>query len=345
MDSVSQAALGASIGVLVMGRSRPLWQSALVGAVVGTLPDMDVFIEKGDPVRDMVLHRAETHAIFWQAVASPLIAGILAGLTGSKALYLRWLMLVMAGLFTHSWLDAMTVYGTRVALPFSDYPFGIASLFIIDPLYTLPLLVGLTLTLTRRRPHRLRWNMLGLMVSTTYAGWSLVAQAQVTDMVSALPAAKGLASEQVLVTPTPFNTILWRIVLRTEEAYAEGFYSLLDKDRSIRFAWHPRGNELEDRTEALASANMVRSFSKGFYRLTNSADRIVITDLRMGQHPFFAFSFAVARHDGGPATSIPPVRLARRMPFEEGLEWLWRRLRGHDLPPPRIDGQVIASRP
>ncbi len=79
MDSVTQAALGAAVGVAVMGRSRPVWQSALAGAVVGTLPDLDVFIDKGDPIRNMVLHRAETHALFWQALASPFIAGAAGG--------------------------------------------------------------------------------------------------------------------------------------------------------------------------------------------------------------------------------------------------------------------------
>ena len=48
-----------------------------------------------------------------------------------------WLALV-----THPLLDAMTVYGTQLALPFSDHPFGVGSIFIIDPLYTLPLLAG-----------------------------------------------------------------------------------------------------------------------------------------------------------------------------------------------------------
>ena len=57
MDSVTQAALGAAIGVAVMHRHRPVWQSALAGALIGTLPDLDVFIDKGDAVRDMLAER------------------------------------------------------------------------------------------------------------------------------------------------------------------------------------------------------------------------------------------------------------------------------------------------
>ncbi|MEK9953086.1 MAG: metal-dependent hydrolase, partial [Curvibacter sp.] len=65
MDSVSQLALGAAVGVAVMGRRTSLLQSAGWGTVLGTLPDLDVFIDHGDPLLNMVLHRAESHALFW----------------------------------------------------------------------------------------------------------------------------------------------------------------------------------------------------------------------------------------------------------------------------------------
>ena len=338
MDSVSQAALGAAVGIAVMGRSRPLWQAALSGAVVGTLPDLDVFIDKGDAIRDMVLHRAETHAFFWQALASPLPAIALAWITRSRQLVVRWWVMVLLVLFTHSMLDALTIYGTRIALPFSDYPVGLGSLFIIDPLYTLPLLIGLTLALFLRTPHRRRWNTLGLVLSTLYAGWAVAAQSHVTRLVMQTPQAVGLPAQRVLVTPTPFNTVLWRIVLLHDDHYAEGFYSLLDPlvepGRAIHFEPYPRGAELEQQTAAFDDANLIREFSKGFYALADDGRRIRITDLRMGQHPYYAFSFAFAEHHSEPLLPVTPQRITRRLPVEAGLDWLWHRLRGTDLAPP-----------
>ena len=236
MDSITQAALGAAVGTAVMGRARPVWQAALLGALIGTLPDLDVFLDKGDEIRNMVLHRAETHALFWQALAAPLIAALLAAVTRSRELYWRWLVMVMLGLFTHSWLDAMTVYGTRIGLPFTDHPFGAASLFIIDPLYTLLLLLGLILTLAWRGQRPRRWNTAGLVLSTVYAGWAVAAQAYVTTRVVQTPPAQGLPAERILVTPTPFNTLLWRVVVRTPDGYLEGFDSLLvDETELARF--------------------------------------------------------------------------------------------------------------
>lgn len=338
MDSLSQAALGATVGIAVMGRSRPVWQAALAGAVVGTLPDLDVLLDKGNPVRDMVLHRAETHAYLYQFLATPLIAAGLAALGGGRALFWRWTAMVLLVLWTHTLLDSVTVYGTRVALPFSDQPVGLGSLFIIDPLYTLPLLVGIVLALASRRAFPHRWAVAGLLLSTTYVGWSVAAQAVVKAQVMASPAAQGLDPAEVLVTPTPFNTVLWRIVLRHDDHYAEGFYSLADRivdpQRPIRYMRHPRGAALEPLARQSEDARHVMAFSKGFYALSERDGRVYVTDLRMGQHPFYAFSFAFAERRDGEATLITPQRETRRLPLAEGTAWLWARMAGNDTPPP-----------
>lgn len=64
MDSLSQLALGAAVGIAVMGRRTALWKAALWGGVCGTLPDLDAFIDHGDAIADMTLHRANSHALF-----------------------------------------------------------------------------------------------------------------------------------------------------------------------------------------------------------------------------------------------------------------------------------------
>jgi inner membrane protein len=252
---------------------------------------------------------------------------------------MRWWLLAVLGLFTHAVLDAMTVYGTQLGLPFTNYPFGLGSLFIIDPLYTLPLLFGLGMTALLRAPSRWRWNAAGLTLSTAYAFWSVAAQAHVTDLVQAAPEARGLSPDRILVTPTPFNTLLWRIVLVHNDHYQEGFYSLLDPKGDagpkIRFDSFARGAELDRQTAGFADANLIRAFSKGFYALSDDGRRIRITDLRMGQHPFYVFAFAFAEHHSEPLLPIKPVRISSRMPLGPGLAWLWQRLQGVDLAPPR----------
>ena len=55
----------------------------------------------------------------------------------------------------------------------------------------------------------------------------------------------------------------------------------------------------------------------------------------MGQHPFYAFSFAFAEHQSEPVVPIEPVRYAERLPFGPGMVWIWKRIMGEVLPPPR----------
>ena len=208
MDSLSQAALGAAIGVAVMGRRTKLWKAALIGAVAGTLPDLDAFYDHGDPISNMVYHRAASHALFWQTLASLPIAALAAVTLREMNQFVRWWLTIWLALITHALLDWTTVYGTQLGLPFTDTPFGLGSMFIIDPLYTLPLLIGIVVALSLRNVRGWRWNVAGLVLSTAYLGWSALAQQHATAVAQESLRAQGYQVERLLVTPSPFNTIL-----------------------------------------------------------------------------------------------------------------------------------------
>jgi inner membrane protein len=371
MDSLSQLALGAAVSVAVMGRRTAAWKAALWGGALGTLPDLDALIDHGDPVLNMVLHRAETHALLWQSLAAvPLAAGIAwwmrrggsaAGAGGQLPVgrgpaaarpavasvhhgdFLRWLLTVWLVLVTHALLDAMTVYGTRLALPFSSQPYGLGSIFIIDPLYTLPLLVGLLVALLRRGPGAARWNLAGLLLSTAYLGWSAMAQHHVTGLVQGQLAARAAGGEavptdRVLVTPTAFNTVLWRIVVMHPTHYEEGFYSLADRGRAVRFNAYPRDADLHREVQSLEAVRHIQAFSRGFYRVDEHQGLVRITDLRMGQEPAYVFSFGVARRGSALHALETPTSVGGRddLDIAAGLRWLWARAGGEDLDPPGL---------
>jgi len=344
MDSVSQIALGAAVGVAVMGRRTAPWKAALWGGVCGTLPDLDALIDYGDPVRNMTLHRAETHAIFWQTLATPPIAAAIAALDRGSAPFRqsfpRWLLAVWLALVTHALLDGMTVYGTQLALPFTDRPFGLGSIFIIDPLYTVPLLVGVFFAVRAKRASGRAWNTAGLVLSTAYLAWTAVAQqhvaAKVETELASRPAAQAARVERVLVTPAPLNTLVWRVLVMHPDGYEEGFYSLLDRGRPIRFSRFPRDAALYEQTSAFPGIARIAWFSRGFFRVDERDGVVRITDLRMGQEPFYVFSFAVGRRASPPQPIVPEAVGGRAgMDVVATLRWLWRRAAGEDIEPPR----------
>jgi inner membrane protein len=372
MDSLTQIALGAAVGTAVLGR-RVGPRAALWGAVCGTLPDLDVLVPYGGPVRDFTFHRAESHALAWLSVTSPFLAwGIAAVNRRAGASYRDWLLLVWLVLVTHPLLDAFTVYGTQLLLPFSDYPVGVGSVFIIDPLYTVPLVTGTIgwLLLRGKSPDRaMRWNHAGLVVSTLYLGWTVAAQQHVAAVVRSSIAATPLENQRVLVTPTPFNSLLWRVVVMDDDAYHEGFRSLFDSSERIPFERHASDPALLDSLRDDWNVQRLAWFTKGFYSVrladpnlrtaaggpgtfrqllgavtivqatvsTDTADAvqpIVMTDLRMGQTPWFVFAFVVAEHDGRGSRAVPDRQVPGERPPVETLAWVWRRVWDENAQPP-----------
>jgi inner membrane protein len=338
MDSLSQIALGSAVAIGVMGRRTAVWKAATWGAVAGTLPDLDVVIDHGDALLNMVLHRAESHALLYLTLLAPLLAWVVSRIHREGRLFSRWWLAFWLVLITHPLLDAMTVYGTQLLLPFTNHPYGVGSMFIIDPAYTLPLIVGVVAALRMKNVvSGLRWNALGLVVSTVYLAWSALAQGHVEQQARASLRAQGIAAERVLVTPAPFQTLLWRVVALPDDPadprFLEAYVSLFDGARPLRFTAHDRGAELMAAHGSSAPVARLTAFSRGFVKLSATPEgQLRVTDLRMGQEPNYIFNF-----DLGPLNavgSVPATQVSERPPAGPALRWVGRRMWGNDLAPP-----------
>jgi inner membrane protein len=335
MDTLTQIALGASIGIGVMGRRTAVWKAAAWGGLCGLAPDLDIFIDHGDPVANMTQHRTQTHALFWLTLVSPAIGFAAARLHAEADRFLRWWLASWLALITHPLLDLMTVYGTQLALPFSNTPFGVGSIFIIDPAYSVPLGAGVVAALAWRNTRGLRLNAAGLAVSTLYLGWSVAAQQHVSSIATAALRDQGIAAERVLVTPAPFSTVLWRVVAVGTDRYWEGFYSLLDRDRRITFDGFDRGAALYERLRDHPPVARLAWFSRGFFSMSERDGQIRIADLRMGLEPAYTFTFVVATRQSPAIAPVSPRSAGQRPDFERNVPWLWRRLRGEPVAAPR----------
>jgi len=336
MDSLSQLVLGAAVSVAVMHRRTAVWKAAAWGAVAGTLPDLDVLLDHGDPILNMVLHRAETHAPFWLTLFSLPFAAAVARLHSEWPLWRRWWLALWLALVTHPLLDAMTVYGTQLLLPFSDRPLGVGSVFIIDPLYTLPLLVGVVWALlTRGSSAGQRANRAGLLLSCAYLAWGVAAQQHVSSVARDALAQQGVDVQQLLVTPIGFNSLLWRVVAVDGDSYREGFHSLLDAPGTLAFDRFDRGNHLANKLQDHDGTQRIVRFSQGLYKLQAVGEQVRVTDLRMGLDDNYTFSFVVARRQGDVLQPVPAQQVGSRLDLPVALAWLWRRMWGEQLPPPR----------
>ncbi len=308
MDSLTQIALGSAISEAVMqnkvGRKASLW-----GAICGTLPDLDVLIPMGNAVKDFTYHRAESHAFFYMALATPLIVWLITKIhPKTKEHKIRWFLVVFLSLITHAILDSFTVYGTQLLLPFSNFPVGWSTIFVIDPLYTIPLLSGLAAIFFIKQNPRLalKLNLVGILISSLYLVWSVGAKAHVGSVAERSLNNQNIAVSQTLVGPSPFNTLLWRVIGITDSGYVEGIYSLLDESEYIDFKFYSSENELLNPISDDWNVKRLQWFTKGFYKVSNIDNKVVITDLRMGVGSLYFFRFVVGEKNDE-TTSIAEV--------------------------------------
>ena len=329
MDSVTQAALGAAIGGAIAppGQRR---KALLAGAVLGTLPDLDVLVDYGDAVANFTYHRGFSHSLF---VLPPFALLLWLALrrwwAPVREAPSRWLAIVGLALITHPLLDAHTAYGTQLLWPLQPPPAMWATLFIIDPLFTLPLLIGIAFVLARpalATSDRVIRSC--VLVSLLYLGWSWIAQSIVTDHAEDALAHKGLHDAPVFITPTPFNTLLWRIVVQTEQGYLEGFDSLLLGEDRPDFTAYTFDRDLLDAANDVWAVSRLRWFSRDFVKASVEDDRLLITDLRMGQEPLYVFTHAVAARDNPHWESIPTELISPSID-ERVLLDAWKRMWTH----------------
>jgi inner membrane protein len=333
MDSLTQIALGAAVGETVMN-NKVSRKASLWGAILGTLPDLDVFIPFGDPVKDFTYHRAESHSLFFMTLATPLFVWLIMRLHPKTRQYRwRWALLVWLALITHALLDSFTVYGTQIFLPFSNFPVGWSSIFVIDPLYTLPLLVGVLslFYIKRNRQLAYRLNILGLIISTLYLAWSLGVQTHVSGVARDSLQNQNIASKQMITGPAPFNTLLWRTVAMTDSGYVEGFYSLLDNKDVMYFNQYRSDAGLLEPIQDDWAVQRLQWFSKGFYKVSRMGNDILISDLRMGVEPLYFFTFAIGKVNAGRIELQPPRKIEpQQVNMGKSMNLLWQRIWNED---------------
>lgn len=335
MDSVTQLALGAAVGQAALGRT--VGRRALAwGAALGTLPDLDVFVPWSDPVAAFTEHRGISHSVFVLAALVPLCAALAVRIHPDTRTARRgWQRLAALVLGTHVLLDCFTVYGTQIFWPLPWAPESWSTVFVVDPAYTAPLVFGVlgaALWAQRRPPLARRANALGLWLSTAYLAWTCVAKAQVERVVRADLASRGIACDSVLTTPTPLNSVLWRIVAMDGDRWLEGYHSLLADGDAIRWTEHDAGSAVAPRVfESDPRAERLRWFAHGFCDVTVDAGELVVRDLRMGAAERFVFRFVLGRVEGDAFEATAARKLESEFSSDD-LATTWERIFRPDPP-------------
>lgn len=292
MDSLTQFVLGAAIGHVVLGRHMGAGKAMLIGGLAGTIPDLDVIpLAFTDLVTSLNHHRGLSHSLLFCFVAPLAFAKVQIHFWHKKypkITFWRWYWLWFLGFLTHILIDACTTWGTQIFWPL-PYRISFNSVFIIDPIYTLPLIGALGLSLYRHhtkprfiRTASLSATVIGLAFSTAYLLWGGIAKYQVNQAFEKAFVSQNIPVIRYMTRPTPFNTVLWALTAETKEGYITGYYSLLDT-QDIRFsAPIPKNHTQLEPYKKNPQMQTLLYITDGYYHVEKQEDYIQIHDLRFG---------------------------------------------------------------
>lgn len=218
MDPLTQGVVGA-VASQQFAKKQYFIVATALGFLSGMAPDLDVLIHSDtDALLALEYHRQFTHSLFFIPFGG-LLCGLFFYYTIAKRVGLSfkstWLFCGL-GYATHGLLDACTTYGTQLLWPFSNARFAWNTISIIDPLFTLPLLV-LIITAAVKKSKLLARLALAWIIIYTLIG--IVQRERAESIGISLAQSRGHNPIEIEAKPSFANLLVWKTVYTTEQNY------------------------------------------------------------------------------------------------------------------------------
>jgi inner membrane protein len=333
MDPVSQAVVGAAVAQAAL-TGRLGKRAFACGAVGGLLPDLDVLIRSSaDPLLAVEMHRHFTHALAMVPLGGLIAALPFLARRKSRQDGRAVLAASLLGYLSHAPLDVFTSYGTLWRWPFSGTRLELDWISIVDPLFTIPLLI---LTLVARARSSGRIALLALAFALAYIGLGGLLHHRAQAVQTELAASRGHVVERGRVMPTLGNMIVWRSLYRSGgELHADairvlpfGPAAVVEGGSIARATAPPPGVAVAGAVEQRFARDLARFawFADGFVA-RDPADPTVFADMRYsldtsGFEPLWGVRF----HTDGREDPVEWVELMRH--GERAAVELWQLVTG-----------------
>lgn len=188
-------------------------RAAATAVIASNLPDIDILSDLNSMPSYIEYHRGITHSLVGIPVLSLALAGAMYIFTRS---FWKTFVVALLAMATHPILDYSNTYGLRPFLPFDGTWYYGDTLFIIDPIMDLILLLGL---LAGEFFKKIRWVMsfAAIMVVMLYIGTRIharnEAQAQLDDYT-----ARVSDFEKSAVLPRLLDPWTWDGIVETKDS-------------------------------------------------------------------------------------------------------------------------------
>lgn len=217
MDPVSQAAFGASLSQSFAGDRSKQFYALIIGALAGMAPDLDILIQSPqDPLLFFEFHRQFSHSLIFIPVGALLCALLFYPFARKKLGFKQVYLFAFLGYATHGLMDACTSYGTQLLWPFSDVRVAWSTVSIIDPLFTLPVVIFISLAAFKRKVLLAR---LGFFYAVLYLSLGIIQHQRAEQAVYTLAEQRGHHIERLQVKPSFGNRHVWKLIYEYDGRY------------------------------------------------------------------------------------------------------------------------------
>ncbi len=282
MDSITQAVLGAAIGKACLGKKIGN-KSIFIGAAIATLPDLDIIaLPFLDPLERLSMHRGFSHSILFSLLLAIILAYLFRRMKFSKDIkFFQLAVFSWLTLITHMLLDGFTSYGTLLFLPFSDIRFGFDSINVVDPVYTLPLLIGLLIsTMKKGNLMLIKYaNLIGIVLSSVYLVATLLIKQNVNQKFAEALTDQNIQYTKIHSQPVGIASLRWYGLGRTQNGFFMGDYSYSVQDE-IKFTFFTSEDTLLMGLDEY-TVDRMKWFAKDFYHVVAQGDSLLFYNMQV----------------------------------------------------------------
>ena len=287
MDPLTQGTIGA---VLPQALSKKnLGIVALLGFLSGMAPDLDIFIRSStDPLLSLEYHRQFTHSLVFIPFGG-LICALFLFVVFKKISPFNfkktWLYCTL-GYGTHGLIDACTSYGTLLFWPFSDVRIAWNNISIIDPLFTLPLILLIVLATIKKKNV---YSKIALAWAVTYLMLGVYLHNIAINVGKEIAEQRGHIVTRIKAKPSFGNLILWKIIYESDDQfYVDAtnlfFGNVIPGESIIKLNLKKDFPWLEEQSQQYKDIDRFKWFSNDFLAV-NPNNKNQIIDIRYSGIP------------------------------------------------------------
>ena len=213
MDLLTQGVLGAALAQTAAKPSETRLATG-IGFAAGILADADALIySSADSLLAIEYHRHFTHSIFFIPFGALIAALILWPLCKKKLSFKRVYVFSLLGYSLSGFIDACTSFGTYLLWPLSDERIAFHIISIVDPVFTLALIIAVVMAWRRRSQLPAR---LGLGIAALYLVMAVVQLQRAESAIESLAVSRGHTPARLMAKPSFGNILLWRSIYEHE---------------------------------------------------------------------------------------------------------------------------------